>query len=271
MEWYYIEHNQQVGPVTDSALEGLIRSGKITSEALVWRSGMAGWEPYGKISGQNQKLSVAFRKERCVECGKEFPEPDMVHYQNAWVCATCKPLFFQRVKEGGGIMGSMVWRWGRILVMGRNALLPNHCIKCNEPVTSKLKRNIYWHSPFLYLLILISILVYAIVALIVRRRARIEVGICDKHLSQRRWVITISWLIFVGSIVSFIVGLAYDHPLLLLLSLFLFLGSIIFGAAKGRAVVVGRIDKEYIWLKGVRRQYLEALPECPQEIASRKM
>src|SRR6187455_1409980 len=38
----------------------------------------------------------------CVLCGQTFREADMIHIGGSWVCAACKPLFVQRMKEGVG-------------------------------------------------------------------------------------------------------------------------------------------------------------------------
>ena len=36
----------------------------------------------------------------CQSCGGTFSTSDMVPYGNAWVCAACKPAFFQRLQQG---------------------------------------------------------------------------------------------------------------------------------------------------------------------------
>jgi hypothetical protein len=46
MKWYYVEGGQQQGPVSDAELEGKSRAGAITPETLVWREGMANWQPF---------------------------------------------------------------------------------------------------------------------------------------------------------------------------------------------------------------------------------
>jgi hypothetical protein len=47
-------------------------------------------------------------------------------------------------------------------------------------------RKLSWHNPWLYLLILINILLYAIVALIVRKSAKASPGYCSHHKRARR-------------------------------------------------------------------------------------
>lgn len=44
--WYYIQNDQQKGPVTEEALMGLLRTKKITQETYVWHDEKSdGWEP----------------------------------------------------------------------------------------------------------------------------------------------------------------------------------------------------------------------------------
>lgn len=90
------------------------------------------------------------------------------------------------------------WSDGKRLVMHRDARLPDRCLRCNRPATTRLKKTLHWHHPAIYLVILLHILIYAIVALIVRKKLPTEVPLCDRHASRRRWGIGLSWLGFLG-------------------------------------------------------------------------
>ncbi len=46
MNWYYAVGSQQQGPVTDEQLQALVKDGVVTGDTLVWRDGMANWQPY---------------------------------------------------------------------------------------------------------------------------------------------------------------------------------------------------------------------------------
>jgi len=50
MTWYYAVGSQQLGPVTEDQLQGLIKDGVVTGETLVWREGMANWLPYRAVA-----------------------------------------------------------------------------------------------------------------------------------------------------------------------------------------------------------------------------
>jgi hypothetical protein len=41
--WYYVQNGQRQGPAEQAAVAGLIQSGAITRQTLVWKEGMANW------------------------------------------------------------------------------------------------------------------------------------------------------------------------------------------------------------------------------------
>jgi uncharacterized RDD family membrane protein YckC len=54
----------------------------------------------------------------CTECGTPYAVTDLVSFGNATVCANCKPLFVQRMREGAaGSMGEVVYGgfWRRVV------------------------------------------------------------------------------------------------------------------------------------------------------------
>jgi len=58
----------------------------------------------------------------CAECGKGFSVNDMIRYGASYVCATCKPIFMQKLAEGASVSLSRMryagfWlRFGAVLV-----------------------------------------------------------------------------------------------------------------------------------------------------------
>lgn len=44
-DWHYAWQGQSHGPVSDEALEDLIRAGRVRPETLIWSEGMVNWEP----------------------------------------------------------------------------------------------------------------------------------------------------------------------------------------------------------------------------------
>ncbi len=45
-------------------------------------------------------ISEVANPSRCSVCGVAYPDSDLIQYGDAKICTSCKPAFFQRLKEG---------------------------------------------------------------------------------------------------------------------------------------------------------------------------
>jgi hypothetical protein len=97
--WYYVEDGQQRGPVAEADLAALQRDGKINSETLVWREGMTNWQPLAEAKPAATAAATAGGL-LCAECGNAFAPDQVIRLNDRWVCAACKPVFLQRLREG---------------------------------------------------------------------------------------------------------------------------------------------------------------------------
>ena len=124
MSWYYADNGKQVGPITDADLESLLLRGTVRDDTLVWKEGMAKWQPYGEVKPAGPALLIpppaataaggpageaaaaaplVAGEVVCTECGRSVPRENTIQYGAAWVCATCKPVFVQKLKEGADL------------------------------------------------------------------------------------------------------------------------------------------------------------------------
>jgi hypothetical protein len=272
MVWYYAdEQGNQAGPVSETDFAAAVKSGAIHGETLVWREGFDQWlkysivaaQPLGGGTGVRAGQAAAVGTALCNECGGRFPQDELVDFGGINVCAACKPKYVQKLREGATIISSAgFWRKGKQLVMPLNGALPRRCVKCNTPVEEdQIRRKLYWHHPAVYAAVLINILVYALVALCVRKTSLAFVSLCPQHRSSRRTVIILSWLCIVAGLVMTIYGFAEEMNALGLAGIILFLGAIIFGIVKGRLVYATKIDKEHVWLGGCKPVFLAEFPE----------
>lgn len=109
MQWYYSANGAQAGPVSQAEFDGLIQSGRIHGDTMVWREGMPNWVRYAELGSAGGGVAVAAGIHNCSECGRVFPESDMIRYENKWICGTCKPRFLQKLKEGVTPTGMLVY------------------------------------------------------------------------------------------------------------------------------------------------------------------
>lgn len=121
MPWYYAQNNQRFGPYTDQEFSNMVVQGTVTQDMLVWRDGMANWLPLsqaqpapggGMASAPSMGAEAAMgQSDRpmvvCSSCHRAFPEDEVIQYQGAYVCAACKPVFVQRLREGAPMVGEM--------------------------------------------------------------------------------------------------------------------------------------------------------------------
>ena len=136
MNWYYAAGGRQQGPVDDAQLDAMLQSGQINQDTLIWRDGMANWLPLRQARPSadappfvaptpDAGASAGVDEIVCAECGKLFTKDNAIQYGTAWVCAACKPIFLQKLREGAttgsGVLGAAGMRyagfWIRVAAM----------------------------------------------------------------------------------------------------------------------------------------------------------
>jgi len=123
MNWYYASEGQQNGPHSEETIRELAKSGVIGESTLVWRDGMSDWQPASEVMphllapapAQPPPVAIpaaGIARSTCVECGGSFPASEMITLAGGPVCARCKPLRLQKLREGvaGGPRGAELAR-----------------------------------------------------------------------------------------------------------------------------------------------------------------
>jgi uncharacterized RDD family membrane protein YckC len=131
MNWYYVSAGKQTGPVDDAQLEALARVGQIQMDTLVWREGMAEWQPFSTVAPPGMAAPApapaapAFDANEvvCAECNRIFPKDETIPFGTVRVCAGCKPVFMQKLAEGATIGGQLRYatvltRFGAVFLDG---------------------------------------------------------------------------------------------------------------------------------------------------------
>ena len=146
--------------------------------------------------------------------------------------------------------------------MVREIVLPNHCcVKCDQPADAKpLRKKFSWHHPALALLILVAILIYVIVALIVRKSATVTMPLCQRHRARRARAIWTSWGMFFGGIGAIVAAINFENGWVALFGALTLLTSIIVAVAGTQIITPKKIDEQYAWFRGASPAYLSGLP-----------
>ena len=106
MLWYYARDGQQDGPHSDESIQELARTGMIDSATLVWSEGMAEWQPISQaaphlVPAAPVRLAPksGASEVHCAECGAPVPASEVVSLQGLPICARCKPVRLQKMRE----------------------------------------------------------------------------------------------------------------------------------------------------------------------------
>jgi hypothetical protein len=193
---------------------------------------------------------------RCRRCGNPVDVP------NAEPSASDNPYAPPVASRSGlsapGGTGD-IFRDGKILVARDGTLFPDRCVRCNAPTEGfRFRKTFYWHSPSWYALLFLNILIYAIVAYVVRKKASFDLALCARHRSRRQWCIAIG---FALPILAFMLMMASEGNLigLWVFVIALLVGAII-GVAGSQVLSPKKIDEDYAYLKGAHPQFLASLP-----------
>jgi hypothetical protein len=207
--------------------------------------------------------------ERCEVCHQsDLFDPETGH------CSRCGNVpakilnnnslsdYLKSHRQYGGISFTKggIWRENDILVMHKNSLLPERCIKCNTPTNGLyLRKKLSWYHPAWNLLILVGFWAFLIVIFVARKTATVEIGMCETHMKERRNGMILSW-----SLAIFGFGFLIFNKWLL--GIVIILASIIYAVVKVQAVSVSRIDDHYIRLKRINKRFLAELPSLPERL-----
>jgi uncharacterized RDD family membrane protein YckC len=125
MNWFYALAGEQKGPVSQEELDRLHQTKVVLSSTLVWREGMGDWQPYYTVNPTSLRLE-SFPEPPpaattrglagtgqppvagvppagsvvCHECQKPVAPDQAIRHGDFYICAACKPVFVQKLKEG---------------------------------------------------------------------------------------------------------------------------------------------------------------------------
>lgn len=111
MSWYHAASGQQAGPFTEEQFRELITNGTVQPATLVWEARLPNWVPLAQVpadilpqtgipAGGMGVPPTGAAGVLCGECGRTFPAEQVIRIADRNVCATCKPTYMQKLREG---------------------------------------------------------------------------------------------------------------------------------------------------------------------------
>lgn len=153
-------------------------------------------------------------------------------------------------------------RNGKKLNVPRGASLPAQCVKCGAAAQKPWRKKFYWHAPWLFILVIFpGLLIYAIVALIVRKSMELNVPLCDRHHSDRKRFVALGAVMLIGFIPvgAILAGIGIDGGYASLVALAMFIVGVVF-YMKAQFLRPVKIDEQGGTFLGGNEEFLRGLP-----------
>lgn len=112
-QWHYALDGEQKGPVSEEDFQRLITAGVVGRDTLVWTDGMAAWEALAQVrpdtipapapppfSSPRSTVIPEAGQAVCAQYDQIVSTEDVVSLVGRMICARCKPLAVQMLKEG---------------------------------------------------------------------------------------------------------------------------------------------------------------------------
>lgn len=209
----------------------------------------------------------------CVKCGKENPD-------SGSFCWSCGSSLFKdsassqtKVVLSASTTSAVTAQPAAVtalqhkgkLIVPNGAKLPSACVKCGASGIARPFR-FAWLSPGYYLLIFLGIFPYVLIRLLLRKRVRILVPLCETHGSHAHRLKIITIITLVSAIpVGFIVGAAAGEDSgFLLFGLLVVAGTVLLWVYPPLRPIF--IDKTHATFDGACDEFLRLVPDCPKYV-----
>jgi hypothetical protein len=172
--------------------------------------------------------------------------------------------------------------------MVREGALPDRCVVCNAQAGIRVPRTLYWSPaswrffsaitpiallgggpllgvPALTLLFWPAVILLGILHYVVRRKVKVDLGVCERHRRQRDILRGLSIAAMVGMVLVFLNWSTSDATLYSLLAAVVAIIGLasLQGRVGAQAVSLKKLDTDYAWLSGTGKDFRDALPGLP--------
>ena len=187
----------------------------------------------------------------------QYTQPGQQAYGAPWGAYPMAPYGM-----GPAPMGE--WAAGDMLVVPLyGAQFPPLCPKTGEPTQTTLLVKLQWQPQWVFALLLLGVLPFAIVSMMMQKRAQILFPMSPRIISRRRlgFVVGISsFFLFLAMVIG---GAAAQSAAVALLSFPVLIGGLIYMGITTRLFRVVKITDQFAIIRDVAPSYLQNFPQGP--------
>lgn len=108
MAWFYRQADVVHGPIEGSELSRLVNAGELPRDVEVRRDDETNFRPFADYFAAVHRVAQVAASPApdrigwigCTLCDKSFPPDQLLHHGSERLCAACKAVYFQRLREG---------------------------------------------------------------------------------------------------------------------------------------------------------------------------
>lgn len=148
-----------------------------------------------------------------------------------------------------------------LVVALKDAEFPDRCICCNRPAEGRsVKKTVFWHTPILLPLLLISFPFYLLLAFSFRRIHSYKIPLCRNHYFQRMALTIIGLILLPGFPALALLAINGGAPYWFLTGILTSLSGIASLGLGRNPIWASHIDSELAILRGASPDFVKSLP-----------
>jgi hypothetical protein len=160
----------------------------------------------------------------------------------------------------GADMRGVARQQGDQLLIPVGSGLPDVCLFTGRRGTGRFyDKKLSWVPPLAFLTIFLGLLILIIVVLILQKHGRLRYYVDEEVVAKMTKATIVCWSLFGGCLLLVGIAIAAQSGLPALLALFLFIGMLVYTVVGIPRLSIAKIDKQYIYLKKVHPDAIDAI------------
>ncbi|MBM76450.1 MAG: hypothetical protein CMK59_13675 [Proteobacteria bacterium] len=149
-----------------------------------------------------------------------------------------------------------------MLFLHKDGIFKDSCIICNSQAHGRtVKKTLFWHTPILLPLLLLSVPFYFVLAFFFRNYIQVEIPLCTYHFRIRRLSFVLGVGLFPTAITSVIYAILSGQPLGILGGIACLISGILILAWSRNPIWATEINNHYALVRGAHPDFVQDYPE----------
>ena len=171
-----------------------------------------------------------------------------------------------RLVESSDDFHQGVWQHQKMLVVSKESVFHDRCVICNNDANGRtMAKTLFWHSPLLLPLLILSLPFYFFLAVFFRKMITVRFPVCFKHWLIRMVFSVIGVVLFPTGLFMGIYAISMGTPIWILIGILCTLSGMAMLGYVRNPVWALIIKDEYAVVRGAHPEFVEHFPKWDKE------